>query len=368
MKLSVRESICLDLIRAIASQVVVIGHGISFMGIFKFLHEPNFPWMQNMAVVVFFVLSGFVITYSTRIKSADPQYSFFDFFTDRASRIFSAYIVAMFIVFAIDSLSIYLDSDKYTYYHAFNISTFFANFVMLQDYPLFGISYLKEFQHTSFGSARIFWTISIEWWIYMFFGVLFFSLIKKEKVNVPMALVFLISSVVAFGYAYGLRGGHLTIYWMFGMLWMIYYQRVKKILNGLMINLIFLLFSLVVCIVIQLNVINGYNFVFAVFLSVSIICFVNLGNYFSIERFHSVITLIASYSFTLYLIHYSVIDFIFRHIEVDNKYIQFIFAVLICNVLAYIISRYSEIILRKNFKNVMYKMRSVFKHRSLSKN
>lgn len=44
-KLQEGSSLILDLIRGVSAQIVVIGHGISFFGIFTFLHEPNFPWM-----------------------------------------------------------------------------------------------------------------------------------------------------------------------------------------------------------------------------------------------------------------------------------------------------------------------------------
>ena len=44
-KLNEGSSVILHLIRDVSTQVVVIGHGISFFGIFTFLHEPNFPWM-----------------------------------------------------------------------------------------------------------------------------------------------------------------------------------------------------------------------------------------------------------------------------------------------------------------------------------
>ena len=72
-KLKEGSSVILDFIRGASAQVVVIGHGISFFGIFTFLHEPNFPWMQNIAVLIFFLLSGFLIPYSTIRKKKQLQ-------------------------------------------------------------------------------------------------------------------------------------------------------------------------------------------------------------------------------------------------------------------------------------------------------
>jgi hypothetical protein len=44
---------------------------------------------------------------------------------------------------------------------------------MLQDFPGLPI--------TSFGSARPFWMLAIEWWIYLFVGAVFFFIVKKKS-------------------------------------------------------------------------------------------------------------------------------------------------------------------------------------------
>ncbi|MEM6162035.1 acyltransferase [Erwinia sp. P6884] len=353
MKLSKRESLGLDFIRALASLAVVIGHGISYFGIFKFLHQPNIPWMQNIAVVVFFILSGFVITYSTKLKSATVGYGFSAFFSDRFSRIFSAYLVAILFVILLDSLSVYINADGYAYKAAFNLATLFHNILMLQDYPLWSLIGIESLNHTSFGSARIFWTISVEWWIYMFFGVLFFSLIKKEKLSFANIGLFLISCFVVAHYLYGSRGGHLTIYWTFGMALMLCYSSYKETIKGFAGNSIILASALLSCVYVQSGVINGYDFKFALLVAVSIVSFVNMCNYIRIDVFDKSIRIIASYSFTLYLVHYSIIDFIVRTCDFQNKYIGFLFSFIMCNAIAFLISRYSEFHLRDKLKKII---------------
>lgn len=364
MKLSNRESICLDLIRAVASQAVVIGHGIGFFGILKFLHEPNFPWMQNIAVVVFFIISGFVITYSTIVKCKVGNYNFFDFFADRASRIFSAYLVAILFVIAIDSLSIMTNESAYYYNSAFNIQTLIANLLMLQDYPLYEFLGLKGLHETSFGSARVLWTISIEWWIYMFFGVLFFCLVKEERASLTKLFLFAISFVVVAWYTYDSRGEHLSLFWCFGMGWMLTYKKYKESVTGLFANLIVLLSSMATCIAIQYSTINGYNLYFAMSLSLVIVSLINASNYINIERLKSVIEIIAGYSFTLYLVHYSIMDFMLRHVLFKNGYTAFICAVLISNGVAMCIAKFSEKYLRRVFKKYIYKTRDMMRRGS----
>jgi len=357
MKLSNRESICLDLIRAVASQAVVIGHGIGFFGILKFLHEPNFPWMQNIAVVVFFILSGFVITYSTIIKSGSSEYTFFDFFADRASRIFSAYLVAIIFVIAIDAFSMLIDDSSYYYKSAFNIQTLVANLFMLQDYPLYEFLGVKGLHETSFGSARVFWTISIEWWIYMFFGVLFFCILKYEKPTLIKLILLAVSAVVVSWYTYDSRGEHLSLFWCLGMGWMLIYRKYRENVTGLYANLVVLSSSLATCIAIQFSVVNGYNLYFALSLSLVIVSLVNTANYMTLEKFKRIIELVAGYSFTLYLVHYSIMDFMSQHIESKNGYTAFICALLISNGVAMFIAKFSERSLRRTFKRYIYKAR-----------
>lgn len=363
MKLSQRESLCLDLIRSIASQLVVFGHGISFFGILTFLHEPNFPWMQNIAVVIFFILSGFIITYSTILKTRTSNYNFSDFFRDRASRIFSAYIVALVFIFCIDLVSQQIDSSRYDYLPAFNISTFFYNVFMLQDFPLWSFIFKDDWQPTSFGSARILWTISIEWWFYMFFGLMFFCYLRKEEKSTLKIVLFFVSAIVAWHYLYGSRGRHLTLYWMFGMFMMLNYDRYKEKVSGVVANSLILICSLATCISVQMKVIDGYNFIFSVFLSLAMISFLSLSDYISFERVDKLIKMLASYSFTLYLVHYSIMDLIMKHNVIDNKYIAFCAAFVLSNVTAFLISRYSEVVLQKQLKNKIRQLQLAFKLR-----
>lgn len=239
--------------------------------------------------------------------------------------------------------------------------------LMLQDYPLDSMFGLKIIQFTSFGSARVFWTISIEWWIYMFFGVVFFLLVKNEKISILKIFLFIISSVIISWYAYDSRGEHLTIYWFFGMAWLLLYDKYKKYAVGITSNLIILLCSVSMCIAIQLKFINGYNFYFAMFLSMAIVSFINVGNYFTVEKIKPVINIGASYSFTLYLIHYSIMDFILRHVNIRNGYLLFIFAVLLSNLVAYVISRYSEFVFKRQVRKVFIKARDMVCGKKISK-
>jgi peptidoglycan/LPS O-acetylase OafA/YrhL len=83
-----------------------------------------------------------------------------------------------------------------------------GNIFMLQDYP--GFLFLPDFSISSFGSARPFWTLAIEWWIYLSFGYLILVFLKKDKLSLLNILILLFFSVVpVFNLIIG-RGNGLT--------------------------------------------------------------------------------------------------------------------------------------------------------------
>jgi len=75
MQLKKGGSLVLDMLRGTAAQLVLISHAMSYFGVLGLLHPPNLPWIQNIAVVVFFVFSGFVITRSVSIRLSKNEHS-----------------------------------------------------------------------------------------------------------------------------------------------------------------------------------------------------------------------------------------------------------------------------------------------------
>ena len=186
LKKIVREFILTRFDKRGAAQLVVIGHGISFTGIAPYLQQPNFPWMQNIAVLIFFILSGFLITYSLAGKAKNDDYQYFNYLVDRSARIYTTFLPALVFVLSIDAISVLLSESGYRYWSAFSVKTFVGNVFMLQDFPGMPI--------TSFGSARPFWTLAIEWWIYLFVSAVSFFIFKDR--SLPLLACVVVFSVV----------------------------------------------------------------------------------------------------------------------------------------------------------------------------
>src|SRR5579871_2099006 len=93
MRLSAGQSTALNLARGCAAQFVLIGH-IAFL-------PPSFL-IQDFGVILFFLLSGFLIAGTTLNKP--ENYSFANFVLDRGARIFVPYIPALAFLVAVGLL------------------------------------------------------------------------------------------------------------------------------------------------------------------------------------------------------------------------------------------------------------------------
>jgi peptidoglycan/LPS O-acetylase OafA/YrhL len=179
-------SVTLDLLRAVAAQMVCVGHAISF---FTPQWRPTrLPLIQNVGVLLFFVISGFLITHTLIQRAKDPSYDFRQFFIDRFARIYSGLIPALAFIVIVDGMTIYLTGDS-TISRYFTLKTMIANIFMLEGYR--GI-FPNSLQWSAFGSASPLWTLAIEWQIYIFVASLFFMAIRPRSIPflIPVALFF----------------------------------------------------------------------------------------------------------------------------------------------------------------------------------
>lgn len=180
-------SAALDLIRAVAAQMVCVGHGINIL--LGGAWPANLPYLQNTGVLLFFIASGFLITHTLIARSsASPDYGFGSFFVDRFARIYSGLIPALAAVILIDGLTIYVTGDQQfgLYY---NLRALVSNLLMLESYRGVGEMTLRR---AAFGSAAPLWTLAIEWHIYMFVGSIFFMVRRPRSLPylLPVALFF----------------------------------------------------------------------------------------------------------------------------------------------------------------------------------
>jgi peptidoglycan/LPS O-acetylase OafA/YrhL len=210
---------------------------------------------------------------------------------------------------------------------------------MLQGFP-----YSYNIGIGSLGSARPLWTVSIEWWIYILFGILLFF--RKIKINPLIIFIFVISFIVSF-YNIGGRGSSLTIYWIIGVLLAILYNLTEVRLKiSVFIPIFLFIISAFLYRIYVFQQYEMYDVGLAFLLFVILYLLINspkeISNLFSSKLFSSVSKFLASFSYSLYLVHYSIIVIIRVYYKEDFDYYAILFIFIICNISAYIFYLFFE--------------------------
>ena len=152
-------SIYLDLIRFLAASLVMLYHA-------NWIFRPGLTItsLGHEAVVVFFVLSGFVIAYVTDTREQD----FRDFMVARGARIFSVAIPAIILTAVLDASGFWLTPDAYPVdYRAWDLPLIrvITSALFLNEIWTLGIQLFTNVPY---------WSLNYEVWYYVLFGVLYF--------------------------------------------------------------------------------------------------------------------------------------------------------------------------------------------------
>lgn len=330
-----RASLALDLLRATAAQAVCIGHAISIFGIAAWAQPPRVPYMQNVAVLLFFLLSGFLIAYTLETRSVNPGYGFGSYLVDRFARIYSAFVPALLVIALIDCAWTSITGETRS---TFTLRNFIGSLFMLQDVTAPG--WYNRLAYHSFGTAGQLWTLALEWHLYVFAGALFF--IRRSFVMVPLALL---ACWVPINYAMELSrqdfGHGLTLLWLAGFLIfyaMPYLRRAPA--SGLALaGLIALALYFVI-------VPQGAEFDIASYglLAVGFACIVGIADRMKAREGAAarVIRFAAAYSFTLYLVHNSIIKAAAKVFPDGGPILAATLAIFTANALSILIAVYTE--------------------------
>lgn len=150
-----------------ANKLGVLEAARGFAATYVFLHhlnplagtaaEPLFRAGQE-AVILFFLVSGFVIYFSTY---AGRAVGLAEFAAKRALRIYPLFLISLGLAAIVESLR---GNGA-----CVNTASALANIFMLQD-----ISYKPGVVHGVFCDNDPLWSLSYEWWFYTLFAILFF--------------------------------------------------------------------------------------------------------------------------------------------------------------------------------------------------
>jgi peptidoglycan/LPS O-acetylase OafA/YrhL len=152
-------SLYLDAVRFLAAMLVLLYHA-------NWIYRSGFVFTTfgHEAVVIFFVLSGFVIAYVTDTR----EQSFREFMVARGARIFSVAIPAIILTMAFDAIGYHVDGSVYPEeYRAWDLPLvrMVTSALFLNEIWTLGI---QLFTNTPY------WSLNYEVWYYVLFGIIFF--------------------------------------------------------------------------------------------------------------------------------------------------------------------------------------------------
>lgn len=152
-------SIYLDLIRFVAAFLVYVYHSNQ-----RFVIESLLPFSGygHSSVIVFFVLSGFVIAYVTETKENTWQ----SYAASRIARVFSVVVPAVILTVVLDTIGRSINTGFYSEYP-------FDHFLIRIAASLLMLNETWFVSITSFSNIP-FWSIVYEWWYYVIFAFLMF--------------------------------------------------------------------------------------------------------------------------------------------------------------------------------------------------
>ncbi len=330
----------LDLLRAIAAQMVCVGHGLSFF--VSWATPARLPRMQNVGVLLFFMLSGFLITHTLIERSKSPTYGFRQFFIERFARIYSGLIPALGLIVLVDGITVYLTGNQ-TIARYYNVPTLLANLIMLEDYRG-ALDNYDALQWSAFGSASPLWTLAIEWHIYLFTAAIFFIGTRSKWIPV-LILVAIIFGQMPCHYLVGAIsddgvGRGLFALWLGGSLIYFAIQKIRPLYwpaFGIAV-LAVVLFIITTPAGMEYRF-EDYAMMLVFFLAVMLAS--QARHLVHGPLTNKVIRFFADYSFTLYLVHHTIMVAIWTISSARGLPI-FVGAVVLSNLLAIGLARIGE--------------------------
>ena len=170
-------SVYLDILRLSAAMVVFLGHisGVRLTGGMLWQFGPY----MSQAVTGFFVLSGFVIGYVTDGREATPTV----YATSRLARIYSVALPTLVLTFLLDAIGCAINGSAYSAVWGYQADGKAWQF-------LSGLLFVNQLWFLSVpqGSDLPYWSLGYEVWYYLIFGLLVFT--RQWKVWAMLAMLF----------------------------------------------------------------------------------------------------------------------------------------------------------------------------------
>jgi peptidoglycan/LPS O-acetylase OafA/YrhL len=313
----------LDLIRGLAAWAVMWDHlrGLFFID-FQQLSQPG-PLVKviyfltgfgNEAVLVFFVLSGFLISSAILGRRASGTWSWRDYAIDRASRLYVVLIPGLLFGLLWDKLGISTFGSTGIYSHPLpNFGAAIVESRMGIGAFLGNLSFLQTIVVPTFGSNGPLWSLANEFWYYILFPVALAAGIAwlRRSIRSAISLTILAVCVAAFVGRPILTG---LLIWLAGTALVVAYSKCPLRSKGLLI--LYVIASLPMLLACLVGARTGKStflgsdlamgFGFALFLFG--VLHMNFGTVAA--NYSRVAQVLAGFSYSLYVLHFPLLVFL----------------------------------------------------------
>lgn len=348
LTISGAQSLLLDALRLLAAQMVLLGHAFDFFDWNSSLHDPTHVQIQRLGVTVFFLLSGFLIPWSVARPSrrdrhrtpTAPNSRFPDYFIDRGTRIYSGLVPALVFIAIADALPAErFERDYPPVPGAGSAFTWLANLLHLQEFPGTGLPI--------FGTGDPLWSLSVEWWLYVLFGLLVLRPKGLWLLLWPPAVI-----SVAWNSVAG-TGDGIALVWFLGWALFLLWRRVRRRTLSIGPRWCLATFGAVAALMGTWSAVEwgershfGLDVPFALAAAVALLAWLLALGGSSEARSGSParrdvrgvagwVHRGAAYSFTLYLTHFTVLTLLYEWQGEIDAWILVALACLLCNAVAW---------------------------------
>lgn len=215
LRLSQAQELSLDLIRICMAQLIVVDHLLRLSG--------NQSWvaklpLAGLRVVVFFILSGFLV-FATTWRRRHRSFTFRDYLIERSARLWTCLTPALIFSAVVAHQIIHL--PDYPALHATGPVQFLGNLLMLEEYPLFQIlrrlGLQSDFFIECYATAEPYWSLPVEFWLYVAFGyVFFFAYLQRGRPSWSATALFAVAAGAVTYHAATGTGDCLSVLWLLG--------------------------------------------------------------------------------------------------------------------------------------------------------
>jgi peptidoglycan/LPS O-acetylase OafA/YrhL len=174
-------SLYLDFVRFLAATAVFLTHISSYPFTREIFWQPLRSF-GSIAVIIFFVLSGYVIAYVTSTR----EKIIYEYASARIARIYSVVLIALLITFIFDNIGMTLNPEFYSIQKIIwkpqSIEGYIASILFVNEYQIF------NFNGISPGSDAPYWSLSYEITYYVIAGLFLFT---RKWIALPLIIMIL---------------------------------------------------------------------------------------------------------------------------------------------------------------------------------